>query len=572
MVNEVLTKMTPLETWIDDFVHSKNAKFAGKSTAERISMAKGAYYAKQRRESVEEAAAVSQNSTAITDMNEDHLVHVNDGSKYDEQPHEKDVEHVKSHIALFGGKFDSHSDKGAFFKFPDKDKAERFVNHANKCPHKTCSAEHVTEAVEYKGIGTDVVDKKKKLNPQPNFTTDKKQVKDFKEEVKKSTGDLKKACWKGYTAVGLKMKDGRKVPNCVPEEVQVQVEAKVYDPFTKKMVPTKPIKVQAGGGATKNGVPVETGPSKYKSKLPMSKAAGVLAAEEVELIAKHEVKANAPHKSGGHVILTKSSNKWHVLHNKKSSPEAKDLHRSKLLHSYADEKEARAKFKELHEEQIDELSKGLVARYANKVAKTTQANYDKSKDKFQFSSNRQDGMKNAVKRLTKEETQIDEISRDLADRYVSKVTQQQVQKQGMQPNMYDKLPKNRQQGVSNALKRTLVKSPVKEETIEEQLYKQGRFVTGAGKKPFKGPTLASPRVEESRGHKVLATFMKNREVAQRAFTGQNKPVEKPKEEKKPVKESRKAEIVKNIMRKKKSDTFEAEPELSNTQSKSDQTL
>jgi hypothetical protein len=194
-------------------------------------------------------------------------------------------------------------------------------------------------------------------------------------------------------------------------------------------------------------------------------------------------------------------------------------------------------------EQIDELSKGLVARYANKVAKTTQANYDKSKDKFQFSSNRQDGMKNAVKRLTKEETQIDEISRDLADRYVSKVTQQQVQKQGMQPNMYDKLPKNRQQGVSNALKRTLVKSPVKEETVEE-----------------------------SRGHKVLATFMKNREVAQRAFTGQNTPVEKPKEEKKPVKESRKAEIVKNIMRKKKSDTFEAEPELSNTQSKSDQTL
>ena len=51
MVNEVLNKMTPLETWIDDFVHSKNAKFAGKSTAERIKMAKGAYYAAQRHES-----------------------------------------------------------------------------------------------------------------------------------------------------------------------------------------------------------------------------------------------------------------------------------------------------------------------------------------------------------------------------------------------------------------------------------------------------------------------------------------------------------------------------------------
>jgi hypothetical protein len=224
-------------------------------------------------------------------------------------------------------------------------------------------------------------------------------------------------------------------------------------------------------------------------------------------------------------------------------------------------------------EQIDELSKGLVARYANKVAKTTQDNYDKSKDKFQFSSNRQDGMKNAVKRLTKEETQIDEISRDLADRYLGKVTQQQLQKHGMQPNMYDKLPKNRQKGVSNAFKRVLVKSPVKEEAVEEQLYKQGRFVTGAGKKPFKAPTLASPRVEESRGHKALATFFKNREVAQRAFTGQNK-TEKPKQEpeKQKVLESRKAEIVKNIMKKKKSDKFEPDPVISDTQSKSDQTV
>ena len=28
--------------------------------------------------------------------------------------------------------------------------------------------------------------------------------------------DLKKACWKGYEAVGMKMKNGKKVPNCVP--------------------------------------------------------------------------------------------------------------------------------------------------------------------------------------------------------------------------------------------------------------------------------------------------------------------------------------------------------------------
>ena len=41
------------------------------------------------------------------------------------------------------------------------------------------------------------------------------------EEVKKPTGELKDACWKGYTAVGTKMKGGRQVPNCVPEEVEL---------------------------------------------------------------------------------------------------------------------------------------------------------------------------------------------------------------------------------------------------------------------------------------------------------------------------------------------------------------
>ena len=49
-----------------------------------------------------------------------------------------------------------------------------------------------------------------------------KSYKQFVNEVKKPTGDLKSACWKGYTAVGMKEKNGRKVPNCVPEEVQVQ--------------------------------------------------------------------------------------------------------------------------------------------------------------------------------------------------------------------------------------------------------------------------------------------------------------------------------------------------------------
>ena len=49
----------------------------------------------------------------------------------------------------------------------------------------------------------------------------RKWVKDVSlvESADKPTGPLKKACWKGYKAVGLKTKNGRKVPNCVPESV-----------------------------------------------------------------------------------------------------------------------------------------------------------------------------------------------------------------------------------------------------------------------------------------------------------------------------------------------------------------
>ena len=397
---------------------------------------------------------------------------------YNGQKHE-----IKSHEAK--DLYDAKQKAIAHFKIPKSKHGLLSVKPGHN--------EAVTYGNAYPGLGDDVVDKKKKLNPQPNLTMKPKRVKDFIDKT-----------YKGYS-----------------EDVEQ------IDELSKRTL------------------------ARYAKRATSSMKMKQMAA--THLRDKHR-DASDKHQSG-------------VFNRETGIKRAIDKLAGKYYHEDV--------------EQIDELSKGLVAKYANKVAKTTQANYDKSKDKFQFSSSRQDGMKNAVKRLTKEETQIDEISRDLADRYVSKVTQQQVQKQGMQPNMYDKLPKNRQQGVSNALKRTLVKSPVKEETVEEQLYKQGRFVTGAGKKPFKAPILATPKVEESKAHKVLNTFFKNREVAQRAFTGQNKPkgpdsiMDRNKHindlMKSQVKESRKAEIIKDIMKKKKSEKFEPDPVLSDTKSKSDLT-
>lgn len=57
---------------------------------------------------------------------------------------------------------------------------------------------------------------------------------EMNEEVKEPTGKLKNACWTGYTAVGMKDKNGRKVPNCVPVK-----EAQQYAGLEKEDKPGK---------------------------------------------------------------------------------------------------------------------------------------------------------------------------------------------------------------------------------------------------------------------------------------------------------------------------------------------
>jgi hypothetical protein len=40
--------------------------------------------------------------------------------------------------------------------------------------------------------------------------------------VRKAGEKLAQACWKGYEAIGTKLQDGRRVPNCVPEKREGQ--------------------------------------------------------------------------------------------------------------------------------------------------------------------------------------------------------------------------------------------------------------------------------------------------------------------------------------------------------------
>ena len=49
-------------------------------------------------------------------------------------------------------------------------------------------------------------------------------MKTFKEFLE----EMKNPCWKGYKAYGMKKKGGKTVPNCVPEEVQLDEKSPAW--------------------------------------------------------------------------------------------------------------------------------------------------------------------------------------------------------------------------------------------------------------------------------------------------------------------------------------------------------
>jgi hypothetical protein len=81
--------------------------------------------------------------------------------------------------------------------------------------------------------------------------------------TEKATGDLKDACWKGYTAVGMKTKNGRKVPNCV--KVKPDADHKEGFDIDEK----QPMDAMAMG----NALPKEPGTGPAKN--PQMKEAGI---------------------------------------------------------------------------------------------------------------------------------------------------------------------------------------------------------------------------------------------------------------------------------------------------------
>ena len=193
---------------------------------------------------------------------------------------------------------------------------------------------------------------------------------DLAEAVKSPTGGLKDACWSGYTAVGMKMKNGRKVPNCVPKEAANPAQQAAIA-ISMKKAGKKPKTEEVMDEATKQ-----------------QKAAGAaLATQRGEY---------AGGKKGGAV-------------NRMSLMKTKDL-----------VKLARGKKTNEEVEQIDELSPATLSSYKSKAAGSETSLTNKSstlsvppKDRNAAAvkaNQRRIGMKLATKKMGEEVEQVDEIS------------------------------------------------------------------------------------------------------------------------------------------------------------------
>jgi len=280
-------------------------------------------------------------------------------------------------------------------------------------------------------------------------------------------------------------------------------------------------------------------------------------------------------------------------------------------------------------EQIDEISKKTLGSYVNKASsniadksaeaqhKRTKAavnyddnirrgmskkgadthlnrGYDSAKPDINKVNSRMQGVQKAISRLAKEDVeQVDEISQDLAGKYLEKVTHDQLKRDGMKPNMYGRLEPKRQKGVDRALDRLSVKEasdnggtiptpaaetltvngqPKLSKTVGQT--KMIPFVHEAKetKPPFDGPYTTTKAVIKDKSGAKHTPMSRARDLARKAMARNMKE-----QSNVTVSESRQLEIVREAMKvaKKKKEVTEAgtdkfftDPELASQITKS----
>lgn len=223
-------------------------------------------------------------------INEEHLVHVNDGSNYGDKPHPKDVEHVMAGAKKHNGEHDGNSDKGAFFKFKSHSDAQAFKKHVDSAPHKSVYADlneglDIVARADYKlnkagkkshkeivfhngSVDQEKDDelKREELNPSMGAGA---YIKDFqKSDAPQFKGKSKeKKRMMGIAAYMASKKD-------MKEEVEIQEGESHQSKTTMKHIPN------ASPALKKAAKDIKPGVSGYRDRIAMLKAGGVK--EEVE--------------------------------------------------------------------------------------------------------------------------------------------------------------------------------------------------------------------------------------------------------------------------------------------------
>ena len=381
--------------------------------------------------------------------------------------------------------------------------------------------EAVTYGNAYPGLGDDVVDKKKKLNPQPNLTMKPQKVKDFIDKT-----------YKGYS------EDVEQIDELSKRTLARYAKRATSSMKMKQMAATH-LRDKHRDASDKHQSGVfnrETG-----IKRAIDKLAGKYYHEDVEQIdelskdtlASYAKKASQDARIKQHVAADFKSKEAHARNPRKKETwgSIAKKYQSKAWKREDGHDKAIDKLAKEETEQIDEVSKSTLMRYIPKASRDVADNVYSAKDQinrstehtragdwdasktahtkattlFNKANKRIAGIDTATKKLgtQKEEVQVDEaIAKKLPVQHAVDAVHATLGPRSATRFLSHLSPGSDKHTTWDKVNDALVKQGV-----------QTRHIASIAQK------TSHANVNESRGHKVLATFFKNREVAQRAYQG-----------------------------------------------------
>ena len=214
-VNEVLAPNAKASDYIDDFVHSKNKKFAGKSKKERIRMALGAYYGKNKQ--VKESMTMEEKNIHLYPF---HSTLTNAGFKYSHSNDDGSYYHRKLgkvnsgshsiHTIRVNGSHWSHDnlvfgdDRSGYIGTPSGHGEESLKKHLKRFERKVnggsgLKKESVVSSIEDVYAILEAYAPSDKLKSRTKYLVVPKLSKTLRDRLEARNASKSKAKKKGYT-------------------------------------------------------------------------------------------------------------------------------------------------------------------------------------------------------------------------------------------------------------------------------------------------------------------------------------------------------------------------------------